>query len=353
MREFVYTGLPGRVVFGLGALRHLERELDLLGVKRVLVLSTAEKASQAEELSVRLGARSAGVCARAVMHVPVAVAREGVAAARNSGADCTLAVGGGSTTGLAKAIALETGFPIVAVPTTYAGSEMTPIQGFTDGGLKRTQRDAKMLPRVVIYDPSLTVSLPRGLSATSGLNAIAHAAEGLYAQDNNPIMNLVAEEGIRALAEGLPKVLGDPADLEGRGECQYGAWLCGMVLGSVGMALHHKLCHTLGGSFDLPHAETHSVVLPYALAYNSAAAPQAMLRIARALGTASAATGVYDLARRLDAPASLAALGLREADLDRAADLATQSPYWNPRPLDRGALRALLDDAYRGRPPAD
>lgn len=356
LAPFVYNGQPYRVVFGAGALDHLEREIVALGAKRALILSTPEQRGEAEAIARRLGDRAAGIFDRAVMHVPIETAREARERARALGADCAVTIGGGSTTGLGKAIALESALPILAIPTTYAGSEVTPIYGITEGGLKKTGKDPRVLPKVVIYDPRLTLTLPPGLSATSGMNAIAHAVEGLYAQDANPIMSMIAEEGVRALASGLPRVVTAPADEDARGDCLYGAWLCGTVLGSVGMALHHKLCHTLGGTFDLPHAETHTVVLPHATAFNAPAAPAAMARIERALGMqaaggAGAAQGLFDLAARLGAPTSLRALGMREADLDRAADLATQSPYWNPRPIDRAGIRRLLDDAWHGRRP--
>ena len=310
---------------------------------------------QAEDVARRLGARCAGIFPRAVMHVPIETAREARAEAKRLGADCAVAIGGGSTTGLGKAIALESALPILAIPTTYAGSEMTPIYGITEAGMKKTGRDRKVLPRTVIYDPLLTLGLPAGLSATSGMNAIAHAVEGLYAEDANPIMAMMAEEGIRALAAGLPRVQQTPADIDARADCLYGAWLCGAVLGAVGMALHHKLCHTLGGTWNLPHAETHTIVLPHAVAYNTAAAPEAMRRVARALGlngASSAASGLFDLAKSLGAPVALKAIGMPESELDRAADIAVQSPYYNPRPIDRAAIRQLLDDAYHGRRPA-
>ena len=352
MRPFIHNALPGRVVFGTGSLAKLGEEIERLGARRALVLCTPEQKEQAQDVAARLGARCAGIFDRAVMHVPIETARAARDEARRLEADCAVAVGGGSTTGLGKAIALESSLPILAIPTTYAGSEMTPIYGITEGGLKRTGRDSRVLPRTVIYDPSLTLGLPSGLSATSGMNAIAHAVEGLYAEDANPITSLLAVEGIRALAQGLPRVIADPLDLEGRSECLYGAWLCGAVLGSVGMALHHKLCHTLGGTYNLPHAETHTVVLPHAIAYNRAAVPAAMQRAADALGAEDAAKGLYALARTLGAPAALKDLGMREADLDRAAEIATQSPYYNPRPVEYGAVRKLLDDAYHGREPA-
>ena len=260
-----------------------------------------------------------------------------------------MAIGGGSTTGLAKAIALTSELPILAIPTTYAGSEMTPIWGLTEGGVKKTGRDVRVLPKTVIYDPALTTSLPVALSVTSGINAIAHCVEALYSRDANPIISLIAEEGIRALAGGLPEVVKQPGDLDARSRALYGAWLAGVSLGAVGMALHHKLCHTLGGTFNLPHAETHTVVLPHAVAYNAAAAPEAMERIARALGARSAAEGLYDLAASLGAPVSLESLGMRREQLDRAADLAVQNPYYNPRPVTREGIR----DAARKRVSGD
>jgi maleylacetate reductase len=352
MLEFTYETLPGRVVFGAGSLERLPDEVARLGAERVLVLSTPGKRALAEDAARRLGARAVGVYDQAVMHTPIEVAEAGRAAAERLGADAYVAIGGGTTIGLAKAIALATGRPIVAVPTTYSGSEMTPIQGITADGVKRTRRDPSMLPRVVIYDPELTLGLPARISGPSGMNAIAHCVEALYALNANPITSLMAEEGIRALGASLPVVVREPGDLEARSAALYGAWLAGAALGTVGMALHHKLAHVLGGSFNLPHAETHTLILPHAAAYNRGAAPDAMARIARALGAEDAPAALFDLAKALGAEMRLAAFGLSEADLDRAAELATQDPYYNPRPVSREAVRALLQDAYEGRRPA-
>ncbi|MEO7337784.1 MAG: maleylacetate reductase [Caldimonas sp.] len=352
MNAFVYQSNPSRVVFGAGALQHLAREIELLGAKRALVLSTPEQIASAERVATLLGERAAGVFAKAVMHVPIESARAARDEARRLGADCAVAIGGGSTTGLGKAIALESALPILAIPTTYAGSEMTPTWGMTEAGVKKTGRDARVLPRTVIYDPELTLTLPYGMTVTSALNAIAHAAEGLYAHDGNPVIALMAEEGIRASAAALAPLQADPTSLQARTDALYGAWLCGAVLGSVTMGLHHKLCHTLGGSFNLLHAEVHTVILPHALAYNAAHAPAAMKRIARALGVTDAARGVFDLAQRHGAPTSLAAIGMALDSLDRATDLAASNPYPNPRPLERAALRALLQHAYDGHPPS-
>ena len=351
MQPFTYVGAPSRVIFGSGVIERVPDEIRALGCSRALVLSTPQQADAARDLSERLGALSGGLFANAVMHTPVEVTERAMAVVRELGADCTVALGGGSTTGLGKAIALRTDLPQIVIPTTYAGSEATPILGETRDGLKTTQKSARILPEVIVYDVDLTLTLPPALSATSGMNAIAHAVEGLYTQDANPIVSLMAEEGIRALGVALPKIVRNPSDLEARSDALYGAWLCGVVLGSVGMALHHKLCHTLGGTFDLGHAETHTVVLPHAAAYNAPAAPEAMARAARALGAADAPTALYDLAKSLGAPVALKDIGMPESGLDRAADLAVANPYWNPRPIERDAIRALLDDAFWGRRP--
>lgn len=354
MRDFIYNAQAARVIFGAGSLQHLEREITLLGAQRALILCTPEQQGIAEQIAKILGARTAGIYPKAVMHVPAETAAAAVAEAARVGADCALAVGGGSTTGLGKAIALQSGLPILAIPTTYAGSEMTPIYGITEAGLKKTGRDPRVLPRTVIYDPELSVSLPVGLSVTSAMNAIAHAAEGLYAQDSNPIMDLMAEEGIRALATAIPAIRANPADIAARSNALYGAWLCGTVLGNVGMALHHKLCHTMGGTFNLPHAEVHTVILPHAMAFNAAAAPAAMQKISRALGGAPAAQGLYELASQNGAPVSLRELGMKAEDLDTVVRLALQNPYWNPRPIvpeNAAALRSLLQQAWEGVAP--
>jgi len=351
MLSFAYDMLPARVVFGAGSVDKLTEEIERLGARRALVLCTPEQRKEGREIADRLGSRAGGLFDQAVMHVPIEIAEQAREQAKILGADCCVAVGGGSTTGLAKAIALVSTLPILAIPTTYAGSEMTPIWGITESGVKKTGRDVRVLPKTVLYDPTLTVTMPPALSATSGMNSIAHCVEALYSKDANPIISLIAEEGIRALAEGLPVVVKAPANLEARSNALYGAWLGGMALGAVGMALHHKLCHTLGGSFNLPHAETHTVVLPHATAYTAPATPEAMSRIARALGAKSAAQGLYDLASSLGAPTSLAALGLKASDLDKAADIAVQNPYYNPRPITREGIRALLQDAFEGRRP--
>jgi maleylacetate reductase len=352
LKSFIHNSLPGRVVFGAGSVAKLPEELERLGVTRALLLSTPGRSASASRIAAGLGARVAGFFDRAQMHTPVEIAEEARRVAAALGADVCVTVGGGSTIGLGKAIALTSGLPVIAVPTTYSGSEMTPIYGLSEGGIKRTGRDARVLPKVVIYDPELLLGLPAANSAASGMNAMAHCIEALYAHDGNPITSIIAEEGIRALAQSLPEVVTDPGNLQARGESLYGAWLAGVSLASAGMALHHKLCHTLGGSFNLPHAETHAIVLPHAVRYNRDAAKEALARAARALGVADVPTGIYDLELKLGLKLALRDLGMKESDLDRAARLATENPYPNPAPLSYAGIRALLDAAFHGRRPS-
>ena len=351
MRSFVFESMPARVVFAENAIEHLPREIEQLGARRALVLSTPQQVALATDISRRLGQRSVGVYPHAVMHVPIEVARKARDEAIRLGADCVVAAGGGSTVGLGKAIALESGLPILAIPTTYAGSEMTSIYGLTEAGMKKTGRNRRVLPKVVIYDPLLTIDLPVAMSINSGFNAIAHAAEALYAENSNPITAMMAEEGIRALAQGIPQVAKNPRDLDGRSNCLYGAWLCGAVLGTTSMALHHKLCHVLGGTWNLPHAETHTVILPHAIAFNYPAAPEAMGRIERAMKTPNAASGIFDLMKQLGAPLSLKEIGMKQNDLARAASLVMEAPYYNPRLATRESILGLLIDAFFGRRP--
>ena len=349
--SFTFENLPCRVVFGSGTLSTAAEELQRLGAKRALLLTTPQQEAQGRKLGSALGPLFAGIFSNATMHTPVEVTGLALAAMKDCDADCIVSLGGGSTTGLGKALALRTGVNQLCIPTTYAGSEMTPILGETRDGLKTTVRTNDVLPETVIYDVDLTLSLPPALAATSGINAIAHAVEALYARDTNPVISLMAEEGIRALARALPAIIAKPDDREARNDALYGAWLCGVCLGTVGMALHHKLCHTLGGTFDLPHAETHTIVLPHALAYNASAVPEAAARIARAIGAKDPAQGLYDLARRLNAKLALRDIGMPEDGIDRAADLAVTNAYWNPRPIERDAIRALIARAWSGAAP--
>jgi alcohol dehydrogenase class IV len=340
------------VIFGSGTIKQLADEAKILRIERALVLSTPERAGQAQIACEALQGRAVETFSGAVMHTPVGVTDTAVVKAGIVNADGLVSLGGGSTIGLGKAIALRTGMPHISVPTTYAGSEMTPILGETADGVKKTMRDAKILPNTVIYDVDLTFGLPPKISGVSGLNAIAHAIEALYARDADPIVQLMAEEGIRALYTGLPGVISQPRDIDARANALYGAWLCGTCLGRTSMALHHKLCHVLGGSFNLPHAETHAIILPHALAYNAPAVPEAIMRIKRAIGRDTPATALFELNAAFGAPTALRDIGMPEDGIERALKLALNDPYWNPRPLGEDGLRKLLTSAWNGARPS-
>lgn len=350
IEPFIYNAHPSRVIFGTDTIDQVASEAAKLNLKRALVISTHQQQDVATDVFNRLGPTTAGMFSGAVMHTPVDVTDAAMVLIERDHVDGIVSVGGGSTIGLGKAIALRTDLPQIVIPTTYAGSEMTPILGETKNGAKTTLNDMRILPEVVIYDVNLTMSLPSQMSVTSGINAIAHSVEALYAQNRNPIISMMAIESIRSLVVALPKIKLDPLDKEARTGALYGAWLGGICLGAVGMALHHKLCHVIGGSFELPHAETHTVILPHALAYNSPAIPDAMIQLQRVLG-ADPANALHDLAASLGAPVSLKSLGMSNSDIEQAVSRALQNPYWNPRPLERDGLHGLISRAWSGAAP--
>lgn len=349
IRNFTYIANQARVLFGSGAIKQLPDELRALGIKRPLLLTTPFQEDAGRAICAKAGLEIAGIFPGAVMHTPVAVTEQAIAYFDEVLADGIVSFGGGSTIGLGKAIALRNDAPHLAVPTTYAGSEMTSIIGQTDGGRKTTQSTPKVLVETVIYDVDVTMSLPREISITSGMNAIAHAVEAMYSQNTNPVLNLMAEEGIRALSTALLKIAnGGTEDPEARAEALYGAWLCATCLGTGGVALHHKLCHVLGGSFGLPHAETHTIVLPHALAYNAPAIPEAMERMRRATGSADPAGHFFDIAEQAGVPVALSALGMDRDGIERAVAITLENPYYNPRPLEPEGLVKLLTSAFDG-----
>ena len=348
MDAFTHEAHPARVVFGAGVRARAREELDRLGGTRALLVVSPRLVRDA---CARLGVHVAAVIDHAVMHVPVEVGQRACAKASEARADSVVAFGGGSAIGLAKAVAKETGLPILAVPTTYAGSEMTSIWGLTQGGKKQTGRDPRVRPKTVLYDPELLLTLAQSAAAASGLNALAHAMEALYAKDIDPLTQLLAGESVAKLAHHLTPP-GTKPEIARTAEALYGAWLAGVCLDRARMGLHHKICHVLGGSFGLAHAETHAVILPHVAAYNRDAAPQAMAQLSRALEREDAPAALFTLARRLGVPASLAALGMKEEDLDAAASLVLESPYPNPRPIDFATIRQLLGEAFRADPGA-
>ena len=350
--NFRYTALPWNIIFATGARNRLPEELARLGCSRALVLTTPDQADTGREIVSLLGGKAAGLFDRAMMHVPAETLEQATAEAKRLGADCSVSIGGGSTTGLGKALAFHLDLPNIVLPTSYAGSEMTNLWAVTRDNRKVTRRDDVVVPTLTIYDPELTLTLPPAFAAASGMNAMAQAVANAAAQDANPLSSVMALEGIRALAQYLPLIIAEPENMEARAGALYGASLAGAALGTGATGLHHRLCHTFGGTFNTPHAETHTVLLPHSVAYNAGARPEATRRIAGALGVSDAAIGLYDLAGNLGAPIALKDIGVRETDLDEAAAVTVEKPVNNPEPVTRERVRALLENAFHGHPPA-
>lgn len=346
--EFEFKPFPWNIRFQAGAFAQLKEGVESIGKQRPLVLSTPEQVGHAEQAVGHLGGLAVGVFSQARMHVPVETIESARQVASELKADCCVAVGGGSTTGLAKALAARAGLPYVSVPTTYAGSEMTNIWGRTEGGSKITERDLVVVPALTLYDPELTLDLPGFVAGPSGLNAIAQAVPSIMTLTPNPFVRSLAEGAIRAIASSLPTVIREPGNLEARATTLYGASMAGATLALGTMSLHHRLCHVFGGTFDTPHADTHAILLPHSVAFNAKAVPDGEARVADAVGSASAGRGLLDLLRAVSNKTSLADLGLSESDLDQATKVALETPVNNPAPCSPEAVRALLADAYRG-----
>ncbi|WEW59696.1 hypothetical protein PRK78_005176 [Emydomyces testavorans] len=373
MEAFEYNVNPARVIFGFGTIKQLPDEIARLNVSSPLLLCTPQQVQQADDLKNLLKGKVAGVFPKATMHTPTHITDNALEYAKAQHADSIISIGGGSTIGLGKAISVRTGLPHICIPTTYAGSEMTPILGETADGVKKTRSDPKILPGTVIYDVDFTMSLPVAMSATSGVNAIAHAVrfmlqspqgyrmevtmlislplvEALYARNGNPIIRLLAIEGVRSLATALPEIVRDSSSREARSLALYGAWLCGTCLGSVGMSIHHKLCHALGGSFDLSHAETHTAVLPHAISYNAPCIPETMKALADVLpdSEGDAIRGLNVLLTKLEVKRALRDFGMKEEDIDKGAEIAVSNPYWNPREIQKEPIRELIRRVWAG-----
>lgn len=351
MNGFAFDAVGGRVVFGAGAVAEVPKELEALGVRTAMIIASGSSRHLADFLADQLGDRVSGRIDRVNPHVPL----DDVQSARNlvvtSSSQAVVTIGGGSAIGLGKNIALATPVKHVAIPITYSGSEMTAIHGVTVDGRKRTGRDSRAKPHVVIYDPELSRALPMEVTAGSAMNAMAHCVEALYAEQRNPLTSLMAMEGLRALHSGLVEVADDHTAPVGRTSLLFGAFLAGSALGLVGMAIHHKICHALGGTFGVSHGDANAVILPHAVAANAHSEPDVMAAVAGLLGVPDPAGGLFDLAASVGAPSSLAELGMDENDLDRATDIVMENPGFNPRPVERGWIRQLLEDAFVGKRP--
>lgn len=349
--QFTHQSHTVRVVFGAGTVRQLGPELQRLKARRALFVCTRSGRDRYRSQIDSLGALGVGVFDRAEPHCPQNVAEAALADFKRFDADTVVAIGGGSTIGLSKYIAANTCSNTLVVPTTPSGSEMTALYGVKIGTEKRTARDDRVRPSCVIYDPELTLSLPPHETATIGMNCLAHCVEGLYSQEPDPIARLLAREGIRAVVDGLPTSCDLPHDVDARSLLLYGGFLGGQVVSMVGFALHHHLCHVLGGLFGVPHGESNAVILPHAVAYNAPATPEAMQALCEIFCSTHPAAAIFELARRVGAPRSLQELGMQRAALEPCARELVAKTFYNPQPVELDRVRGLLDDAYFGRPP--
>jgi len=351
--HFFFHTLPSRVWFGPGRIEKLRAEIDLLVASKVMICCTKGAVKRLAPLANALDGKDVVIFGDAAPHCPEEVVVKAQSKALQHGVEAVVAFGGGSTLGLGKYLSARNEIPFVAVPTTYSGSEMTAIYGMKTGEEKRTWKDVKAVPRAVIYDPELTLGLPADLTGTTGMNSLAHAVEALYPAEPNPLTGDIAEKAIGALARGLVGSVDTRDDLQARTEALYGGFLGGLLVTMAGIALHHRICHVLGGLFGAPHGESNSVILPYVVAYNAPEAPEAMVRIRRALGVEDAAAGVYDLARTLGVPASLDELGVPADGLAKAAAETVRTLGFNPRACTVPEMTALFEMAHAGTRPTE
>ncbi|MFS0823912.1 maleylacetate reductase [Bacillus sp. 1P02SD] len=356
MKEFIYHAQPSKVYFGEGVVNKVGECVNDLGLKNFLIITSPGQSGKAvaEKISNELGDRCYGVYPKAIQHVPNEIVEEALTFLQDKEIDGLISIGGGSSVGLAKAIALNTNLPIIAIPTNYSGSELTHVWGITTDGIKTTGRNPVVKPKVVLFDSELTMHMPIKLTVVSAINAMAHCVEALYSENPNPISSIMAGEGIRAIAEGLPKLYENPLDIEARTKVLFGAWLSGTVLDTVPMGVHHRICHTLGGTCNLSHADTHTMILPYAIAYIKDYAPEAIKAIARAIGTETddVAGFLFDFIQDLGGPKSLKELGLKEEDIKKAAAVACRKPLTYPRPIDEESIEILIRNAFSGKRPS-
>jgi len=348
--HFTHEGAPTRVVFGMGARHSLADELDRLGLSQVMLIASESSRAEADALVSLLDHRLTWRVDGVRQHVPAERVNEVTADALRVGADGVVTLGGGSATGLGKAVALS-GLPLVAVPTTYAGSEMTPVWGVTTGRRKETGRDPMVLPKTVVYDPELTFGLPPLMTAASGMNALAHCLEALWAPGASPLSEPLALDGARTLCAALPAAVAEPWDPNARSRALVGACQAGMALAAAGTGLHHRLCHLLGGRYDMPHAQTHAALLPHVVGFNEPVLGSLAARMAVAVGSGRASSGAYDLAVRMGLPMALSELGMPEPAIGELAAEVAADPPPNPREIDEAVLRSLLRAAWEGDVP--
>jgi len=366
MIGFNYVSYAQEILFAPGVLARLRQTVEKRGWQRCMLCTSHSMrvGGQLGPIESNLGEKLVAVFERVQPHVQDGQVATALAAAREKSIDLVIGLGGGSALGMAKAVGFDLQLPIVAIPTTYAGSEMTPVYGIThtdeDPPRKVTVSDPKVVPSLVFYDPQLTLDLPSALTASTGINALAHCIEALYSKTRNPLSSLAATEGVRHIHAALLKCYQDGKNLEARTEMLFGSHLAGLSLASVSMGLHHGLCHVLGGSANVPHGIANAIILPHAILFNADVTAAQLIPAAEAMNVPeignnpkerieALAQRISTLVRDMDLPQRLRDAGIREADLPRLAQLAFQNKTVqnNPKPItDVTQLESLLRDAW-------
>lgn len=366
LNDFRYLAYAQEVIFSPGAVARLREAVERLGWQRLMLCASHSMrlGGQVGKVESSLGERLVAVFDHVLPHVQDVQVQEALTLAREKHVDVVIGLGGGSPIGMAKAVGFELGLPIIAIPSTYAGSEMTPVYGIThtdaDPPRKVTISNPKIVPSLVLYDPELTLALPPALTASTGINALAHCIEALYSKTRNPLSSAAAAKGVRHIYIALQKSYQDGKNLEARTEMLLGSHLAGLSLASVSMGLHHGICHVLGGSANVPHGIANAIILPHVIAFNADATATYLVPAAEAMDIPENGSSpkeridamgqrISELIRQMDLPQLLRHAGVHKSDLPRLAQLAFQNRTVqnNPKPItDVIQLESLLQDAF-------
>lgn len=382
MVPFEYVTAAQKVVFGAGALDQLVEVVEAFGWRRLLLCTIPrfETEGVVERVRSNLGERLAAVYGGVAPHVQAPQVGEATALAQAEDVEAVIGLGGGSAIGLAKAVSLaleeirlgrparaayptdQPLVPVVAIPTTYAGSEMTPIYGVTEVDKGRTRKvtvtDIKVTPRVTLYDPLLTLGTPPQMTASSGINALAHCIEAAYAINKNPLATAAALAGARYISQALPLAVADGGDVAARAGLMAGAHLAATAVATAKIGLHHGLCHVLGGTAGVPHGIANGIMLPHAMRFNADATAPEQAEVARALGLSggdelalaeAAAEAIYKLIGSIGLPQRLRDASVRLGALPKLAEIALRSSAVqnNPKPIhDASQVEAILRSAW-------
>jgi maleylacetate reductase len=366
MEQFHYVSYAQEIIFAPGSARQVGQAAERRGWRNLMLCANRSMQSNGTIDSIKssLGERLVAVYDRVQPHVQDIQFHEVLATTREKSVDAVIGLGGGSSLGMAKAVGFESHLPIIAIPTTYAGSEMTSVYGIThtdeDPPRKVTVSDPGVTPKLVLYDPELTLALPPALTASTGINALAHCMEALYSKTRTPISTAAAVHGVRHIIGALLNCYLDGKDLEARTQMLLGSHLAGFSLASASMGLHHGLCHVLGGTANVPHGIANAIILPHAIRFNADATATQLIPAAEAIGVPvnrvnpmvvveALVQKIFYLIGKMTLPQRLRDAGVAESDLSRLAQIAFQNRTVqnNPNPITEPAqIETLLREAW-------